>query len=431
MHVCPAWVKTDLQRFRRGQIVKGKNKAPRENAYGMLYTTLSYLCGETCRADARAFAALMAHLRAADGEENTVLAVQVENETGLLATARERSDEADAAFAAPVPADFAAYMKSHTETMVEDVRAAVEAGAAEGSWAEVFGPVAEEVFSAYHVSRYVNTVAAAGKAEYPLPMLVNCWLDKGGAPGTYPSGGPVSRMAEVWRCGAPSIDIHAPDIYVPAFCDVCDEYTRRGTPLVIPECATHSYSGPRMLYTVGHCHALCYAPFGFENMGQPFTATQSFLFGVDVTDPALKTPQDVEEYGWYGRTLESLMPLLGERYGTRDLQAVCSERKDQNALNFGSFIVYAAVDHPMIRQKDGVCLGIKTAEDECILAVNRCGLMFLSGEQDKPNLDFLSVEEGRVENGEWKMIRRLNGDEAALMTFYKPTLLKVKVFTYA
>lgn len=35
------------------------------------------------------------------------------------------------------------------------------------------------------------------KAEYPLPMAVNCWLDKGGAPGTYPSGGPVSRTREV------------------------------------------------------------------------------------------------------------------------------------------------------------------------------------------------------------------------------------------
>ena len=34
------------------------------------------------------------------------------------------------------------------------------------------------------------------------------------------------------------------------------------------------------------------------------------------------------------------------------------------------------------------------------------------------------------ENGEWKVTRRLNGDEAALMTFFEPTVLKVKVFTY-
>ena len=74
----PAWVKTDLQRFRRAQIVKGKNKAPRASMYGIPYTSLSYLCTATRDADAAAFAALMAHLRAIDGEENTVLAVQVE-----------------------------------------------------------------------------------------------------------------------------------------------------------------------------------------------------------------------------------------------------------------------------------------------------------------------------------------------------------------
>ena len=30
-----------------------------------------------------------------------------------------------------------------------------------------------------------------------------------------------------------------------------------------------------------------------------------------------------------------------------------------------------------------------------------------------------------------KMIRRLNGDETTLMTFFEPAVLKVKVFTYA
>ena len=99
-------------------------------------------------------------------------------------------------------------------------------------------------------------------------------------------------------------------------------------------------------------------------------------------------------------------------------------------MNFGKFTVYAIVEHPMIQQKDGVCLALKLSEDECMLVVNRCGLQFVSAEADKPNLDLLSVEEGRMENGEWKVTRRLNGDEAALMTFFEPTVLKVKVFTY-
>lgn len=81
-------------------------------------------------------------------------------------------------------------------------------------------------------------------------------------------------MHEVWQYGAPSIDFFCPDIYVPDFCGVCDKYTRRGGALFIPECATHSYAAPRLAYAVGHYHAVCYAPFGFEDMGLPFNAAQ-------------------------------------------------------------------------------------------------------------------------------------------------------------
>lgn len=181
---------------------------------------------------------------------------------------------------------------------------------------------------------------------------------------------------------------------------------------------------------MGHYHAVCYAPFGFEDMGLPFNAMQGYLFGMDVTDPALKTPQDVEEYGWFTRTLNELMPLLAERIGTSKLQAVCSERKEDCVLDFGDFRVMAAFDHPMLTKKDGVCLGIQTAPDECVLLANRCGLMFASGREDQPNLDILSLEEGKMLDGRWKTIRRLNGDEAAFMKYDAPVLLRLKVFIY-
>lgn len=426
----PAWVKRDLVRFRRGQIERGKNKAPRRDFYNLPYTTLSYLCEETMRADAKAFSRFMSHLRETDGEENTVVAVQVENETGLLGSARERSEEADALFAAPVPDDFVQYMCANTADMVPSVAAAVQQGARQGSWAQVFGEAAEEVFSAYHVARFVNGVAAAGKREYALPMAVNCWLDNGEPAGRYPSGGPVSRMYEVWKYCAPAIDLFCPDIYVPDFCGVCDEYTRRGTPLFIPECATHSYAAPRLAYCIGHYHAACYAPFGLDDIGKPFTAVQNVLFGVDVTDPALKTPQSAEEYGWFARTLRSMTELLAARYGTSDLQAVCAERKENSVMEFGDFRVHALFDHPMLARHDGVCLACKVAGDECYLIANGCGLMFTSAAEGKSHLDLIDLEEGAFEGGRWVPARRLNGDEAAFMKYETPVLLRVKVFVY-
>ena len=41
---------------------------------------------------------------------------------------------------------------------------------------------------------------------------------------------------------------------------------------------------------------MCYSPFGFEDIGLPFTATQGILFGMDTDDELLKTPQNAEEY---------------------------------------------------------------------------------------------------------------------------------------
>ncbi len=444
----PGWVKQDLVRFPRAQIEKGKNKAGRRVSPSLPvkipYTSLSYLCMETARADAKAFAAFMAFLKAFDGEEQTVVVVQVENETGLLGAAREVSDAADAAFASPVPEGLTAYLKAHTETMTPEIRSAVENGAESGTWEEVFGPAAEEIFSAFHVASYVETVASAGKAVYDLPLAVNCWLDKGGEPGTYPTGGPVSKVHEVWNYCAPSIDVYCPDIYVPQFRAVCDEFTRRGNPLFIPETATHSYCAPRLLYTVGHYHASCYSPFGFDDIGRPFSATQAYLFGVDVTDPVLKTPQPLEEYQVIGQMLRNMLPVLSDAYGTERLQAVSAETDPaipgpdgnpflakQPCMDFAGFRLTVSFKGPTNPRADGACLCLAVSDRECYVLGNACSLTFESRNPDQPNLDFLLVEEGSFENGRWKPVRRLNGDETAHLKLDHPGMLHVSFFTYA
>ena len=426
----PEWVKRDLARFPRAQVKKGQNKCQLENFHGMPYTTLSYLGEETCKADAKAFARFMEHLKEVDEEEQTVIAVQVENETGLQGTGREHSDLADELFAGEVPAEFAEHMRAHTDEMAADVKAAVEKGASGKTWQEVFGDAAEEIFSAYHIAGYVNRVAEAGKAAYDLPMAVNCWLDKGEEPGKYPSGGPVARVMEVWKYAAPAIDIIAPDIYVQNFCEICDAYQKLGNPLFIPETATHSHVGPRLVYTIGHHHAICFAPFGFEDMGKEFSNIQSYLFGVDVNDPLLQTPQDVREYRWYNKTLASMMPLLAEKYGTKDLQATISEIPEQNMMMFEGFGFMSMYNLPIISRKDGVCLALRENEDTFYLIANACMIMPVSTDPEKPNVDILALEEGYFDNDAWVMTRRLNGDEAASMKYERPTLLKIKLFRY-
>ncbi len=429
-YYAPAWVKRDTKRFRRAEVEKGKKFTRIEAFHGMSYSTLSYLCDATREADARAFAELMRHIRAADEAESTVIAVQVENETGLMGAAREHSDEADALFAGKVPKEFADYMKAHTDTMAEDIAAAVKAGAAQGSWEEVFGSAAEELFSAYHVAGYVGAVAAAGKAAYPLPMTANCWLNQGGGAGTYPSGGPVARVMEVWRYAASAIDVIAPDIYVQNFVEICEEYTKCGNPLFIPETATHGHCGPREVYTVGRHHVMCFAPFGFEDMGGEFTASMGFLFGMDTSDPLLSMLQDVDEYRWYTQTLRSMMPLLTERYGTDRLSAVIAERPEDDTMVFGTYGFKAMMGSPMIQRNDGVCLVLQESEDTFYVIANGCMLIPFSADQKKPYLDILVLEDGCFADGVWKRSRRLNGDEAAIMRYEEPTLLRIQLLAY-
>ncbi len=426
----PSWVKTDMKRFKRAEVEIGQTQIKLKDFYGMSYASLSYLCDETVIADAKAFRAFLLHLKEIDETENTVIMVQVENETGLLGAAREHSNEADAVFASRVPQEFAEYMRSHTDTMVPEVKEAVISGSLSGDWKAVFGKVAEEIFSAYHFAKFTNKVAAAGKEAYPLPMYVNCWLDRGEVPGKYPTGGPVSRVLEVWKYCAPSIDVFAPDIYVPYFCDICDEYTRRNNPLLIPETPTHNFAGPRLVYVVGHHHALGFSPFGFEEMGKPFSMAEAALFGVDTSDESLIVPHNIDEYAWYNKTLNEMMPLLVEKYGTDDLQAVCSERQDENTMIFGDYGFRVIWKHSMIKRTDGVCLVLKAADDEFYIIANGIGLSPFSNDKKNPNIDILVKEEGQFTKGKWRGTKRLNGDEIQTNIFNEPTLIRIKLFAY-
>lgn len=426
-YYAPEWVKSDLSRFRRAEMIKGQKKIILTDFHNLPYTTLSAFCPATREADAKTFANLMAHLRAVDEAENTVIAVQVENETGFMGAAREHSDEADATFAGNVPPDLVEAMLSQTETMVSDVREALLSGSRTGSWEQVFGPVAEEMFTAWYTASYVEAVAAAGKAEYPLPMVVNCWLDKGHKPGRFPSGGPVARAMEVWKLAAPSIDVIAPDIYVPYFCDVCDSYCKLGNPLFIPEAASHAYAAARELYAVGHYHAICYSPFGFEELGEPFGNSIGILFGMDTSDPALRTPQAPAEYSTLNQALTGLQPLLGERLGTDKLQAVICERPEENRMTFGLL----GFDITFGGGTPGACMVVQTGKMEFFLLAMHCMVTPVSLDSDKPHTDILCLEDGEFDSEHvWQPLRRLNGDEATRIRCEKPILLHLRLLQY-
>ena len=163
-------------------------------------------------ADARAFAALQKHLRETDSAARTVVMVQVENEIGMIPTARDHSPDADRAYAAGVPGELMEALAARKESLAPELRATwlSAGGKKSGSWSEVFGPglAGEEIFMAWHFARYTEAVAAAGRKEHALPMFANAALVRPGhQPGSTRAGpagwcsppGRTSSWSREWR----------------------------------------------------------------------------------------------------------------------------------------------------------------------------------------------------------------------------------------
>ena len=107
----PLWVKMNPERFP----VQKKKPLP-EGTFNMFYSMygdartlpLSPLGKASMLAEAKAYRALMRHIREVD-PEHTVIMMQVDNEIGLLGDSRDRSKLADSAWAKPVPAQLMNY----------------------------------------------------------------------------------------------------------------------------------------------------------------------------------------------------------------------------------------------------------------------------------------------------------------------------------
>ena len=160
----PLWVKRDSQQF---PLFLAEN--------GQRLTYLSVFHDVNWKADARAFAALMRHIREVDGDAHTVIMMQVENEVGCPGGTRDHSPAANAAFDAPVPPQLLDYMVRNREGLIPEFRKQWESagGKTSGSWQEVFGkePVSNEIFMAWNYAVYVDQVAKAGKAEYAFSAM--------------------------------------------------------------------------------------------------------------------------------------------------------------------------------------------------------------------------------------------------------------------
>jgi len=388
MHYVPTWVKADTTRFPR--IIRPD---------GLPIDVLSPLSRNTLEADKTAFTSLMRHLKQIDGEQHTVLMIQVENESGNIGSVRDFSAAANREFAGQVPADL--------------LSATVKKP---GTWKEVFGSEADETFQAYHQAKYINEIAAAGKREFGIPYYINVWLDYPPAqlpqrqldePGiAYPSGGAVQKFVGLWRKLAPSIDAIGPDIYSDDsqfYRETIAAYSRSDNPLSIPETGRSDNFAKYFFYALGD-GAICFSPFGVDRTGwnilgdEPWTAhARNF---------ALIAPMDRE--------------IAQLEFDGKLKTAVEEPGRLTQEVDFGTWKATVSFGFPQqdgrrapgTKDSHGAALIAQLGPDEFLVTGVDASVVFhVPGEQPWIHSQILSAEEGAYDNGVWKTQRLWNGDE--------------------
>jgi hypothetical protein len=418
-HYVPEWIKSDPKTYPR-----------EENAYGKLLDVMSPNSPANLDADKTAFAALLRHVKTIDAA-HTVIMIQVENESGSVGSIRDFSPAAQKQFDAAVPAEFARAMRLPT-------------GA---TWSKTFGPDADESFAAYSTAHYIGEVAAAGKAEYALPMYCNVWFaypvhalenrDRPSAGQEYPSGGPQQANIPIWKAAAPAIDILAPDFYSDDFSlfrSIVATYERADNPLFIPESQLGPNFGRYFFYALGK-GAIGFSPFGIDRSAQ---ATQPADQVPGVERPA--TPAD--NY--------ALFNAAGDEIAQFNLEgklqtAVEDKGAARQTIHFATTDAVASFGFP---QPDGTYPpGTPTQQGRAVVAQLGPLEFLVSGFdvsvsftlpaavlQQTPNLqlEILRAKEGQYVDGVWQTTRILNGDQTDRGLNFRgsnPPLVRIRLHT--
>jgi len=377
MDWAPNWVKSDLKRFPR-VLDSGGNPI----------RVLSPHSKTTLEADKKAYVAMMTHLRQVDEADRTVILMQVENESGLLGSVRDYSPETTRLFNGPVPAPLVTAMKKKP-----------------GTWKEVFGSrLAEESFTAYYLSSYINEVAKAGKQIYPLATYVNAWtggedtadqfelFDRAGE--SYPSGGPVSHMLDLWKAAAPDIDILSADTSVQPFGNfrmINSRYSRPDNPYWSPE-AGRTMSGARaFFYALAQFSAIGFGAYGVDSGAGPELEGRFVDLGADY------------------RLVQASTPAIIDLQAAGKLRAAIEEEgiRGKNLINDRYHILVRFLPAPAPPSQSPaptarVLVG-ELGPDEFLIIGFQAGVDFRPAlGSGFTSAQFLQVEEGVYENGQWK-----------------------------
>jgi hypothetical protein len=408
-HYMPDWMKSDAAKYPN---ITSKNGRPVDSPSPHTQAAME--------ADAKAFAVVMGYLKKAD-PQFTVIMVQVQNEPGSWGSVRDFSPAAQKLFEGQVPAEL---------LKPEVLKALSRSVDAKGTWQEVFGSDADEYFHAWSVARYIGYVAAAGKAVNKLPLYVNAALRdpiSNPSASSYESGGPTDNVIPIWKAAAPAIDILSPDIYLSGsekVLKVIELYSRPDNALFVPEIGISEVNA-LYFYSVLASGGIGYSPFGIDrnnlateedNAAQLVSVSQEYAM-------ALPMMRELAKWAFEGK-IKSVVEREDNAEQTIDLGLW------QATISFGAARRNTVQANAKPISKAMV---VQLGDNEFLLIGTLCHFTFKPlGANAGKAWQYLKVEEGVYENGKFKLLRILNGDETdwgGPRVGAIPTLLHVTLVT--
>jgi hypothetical protein len=303
----------------------------------------------------------------------------------------------------------------------------------------VFGDDADETFEAWYTAAFIEQVAAAGKAEYALPMYVNAALRDPihpGKPPSYESGGPTDNNIALWKIAAPSIDVVTPDIYMPEYAKymkVLELYGRRDNALFVPE------TGNAPAYARYVFSAIGRGAFGWSPFGLDLTRYSNQSAGPEAMEANALRPV-AQQY--------ELLAPIARRIARANFEGKVvglSEDPENHTqrVPFGRWDVVVSYGMASLGNwmqpkgntpSDGGVVILELGPDEYLVAGHHARVDFAPTFAPGKKRLWLKVEEGDYdEAGNWKMARIWNGDQTDYGLNLKAdenVLLKVTVTTF-
>ena len=259
---------------------------------------------------------------------------------------------------------------------------------------------------------------------------------------------------DVWRAGAPSNDLLAPDIYVQDFKGTLALYARSGNPLWIPEARDQVGN---LFWALGNHSALGWSIFGIDDLNENSQVAKAYgvlgemlpqlagwqaagkVAGILIPDGE---ENQVISLGGYKVTISK--PRMRGPGGPPPAAGAAPAAVTGAAPWSGSSNA-ACSTIPALLGAGGVSSGgrampedtrpfglvINTAQDEFLIIGSNLSPGFSADSPESTKVAIGWIDEGRYEKGSWIPGRRLNGDEGRVsLRSGTISMLKIRLFKY-